>query len=149
MYTKVFRNKEPQCLQFTFKWFTRNTYIHIQIKQIWQNVKFSNLGRGHTCSLYYSNYCICFKFFKIKISYELNELGSHIPTHIYCLEQHKLASVQGKICPFAQSLFLFEGQAHTLGRGTNTSRKRVKSKNSRQYFFCNGELPLGFSYSSR
>ena len=39
-------------------------YTHTYVcKGVWQNVKFSNPGGEHMCSLYYFNYCI--KFFKI------------------------------------------------------------------------------------
>ena len=38
---------------------------HIQIKQIWQNVNFSNLGGRNMCSLYYFN-CVRFEIFQNK-----------------------------------------------------------------------------------
>lgn len=62
--------------------------------------------------------------FKIQTSHLLPELTAWVLplyTHIYCLEQHKQALVLDEICPFVQSLFLFEAPAHTSGRGTDTN----------------------------
>ena len=62
--------------------------------------------------------------FKIQTPHPLPELTTWVLpfyTHIYCLEQHKQALVLDEICPFVQSLFLFEAPAHTSGRGTDTN----------------------------
>lgn len=62
--------------------------------------------------------------FKIQTPHLLPQLIAWVlplNTHIYCLEQHKQALVLDEICPFVQSLFLFEAPAHTSGRGTDTN----------------------------
>lgn len=62
--------------------------------------------------------------FKIQTPHLLPELTAWVLplyTHIYCLEQHKQALVLDEICPFVQSLFLFEAPAHTSGRGIDTN----------------------------
>jgi hypothetical protein len=104
---------------------------------------FLNLGEENTrvhYTILTTGYIV--KFFKIKSDW-VTDSGSHTHTHIYCLEQHKLTSVQGKICPFVLSPFLFEGRAHTLGRGTDTGRERVHNESSRQKSLLLREILIG------